>query len=439
MDRAFSSGASGTPPSAPGSPSTGYPTSGNPGTGTPATKPGAWWYYMVTEELRKLIVDAGLTPDYTNTSQISQAVQAMIAGGAANDYKASVRYTTTGNITLSGLGTQAGGDWPGALTAGDRILSKDQTTGSQNGIYIAAAGAWTRATDADATGELTSGAIVAVEEGTTLADSQWMLTTDGAITIGTTTLTFTRKDGANGLDTTRIDVASAATVDLTANAPSTRHINLTGTTGISAFTVAAGRTYFVRTAGSLTLTNGASLVTQTGGNIVTQAGDTFILRATAANVVEVLSYVPAILNQQTTRSMVELNTANGWGSTNTTIRRFTNVVTNQGSDITYADSATLGATFTINTGGVYAISYNDAFGSQVHFGISVNSSQLTTSVSGITASNRKAMAFTPAANNEGYCGTTMYLAAGSVVRAHTDSAANAASLALTNFTISRVA
>lgn len=82
MDRAFSSGASGTPPSAPVSPSTGYATSGNPGTATPATKPGAWWYHMVTEELRRLIVDAGLTPDYTNTAQISQAVQALV--GAIN-------------------------------------------------------------------------------------------------------------------------------------------------------------------------------------------------------------------------------------------------------------------------------------------------------------------------------------------------------------------
>jgi hypothetical protein len=47
------------------------------------------------------------------------------------------------------------------------------------------------------------------------------------------------------------------------------------------------------------------------------------------------------------QSMVRLNTANGYGSTNTAIRRFTNVVTNQGTDITYADSATLGTTFTI--------------------------------------------------------------------------------------------
>ncbi|MFN5251279.1 MAG: carbohydrate-binding protein, partial [Bacteroidota bacterium] len=98
---------------------------------------------------------------------------------------------------------------------------------------------------------------------------------------------------ARQLDTTRIDVASAATVTLTTSAPNTRHINITGTTTITQFTVAVGVSYFVRFNASLTLTNNANIVTQTGANITTQAGDTCILRATAANVVEVLSYVPA--------------------------------------------------------------------------------------------------------------------------------------------------
>lgn len=93
-----------------------------------------------------------------------------------------------------------------------------------------------------------------------------------------------------GLNTTRIDVASAATINLTTSAPNTRNINITGTTDITSFLVVAGSVYFVRFAGALTLTNGANLVTQTGSNISTQPGDTCILRATADNVVEVLSY-----------------------------------------------------------------------------------------------------------------------------------------------------
>ena len=93
-------------------------------------------------------------------------------------------------------------------------------------------------------------------------------------------------------DTTRIDVASAATINLTTSAPNTRHINITGTTGITAFTVAAGQCYFVRFNAALTLTNNANIVTQAGANIKTAAGDTCILRATAANTVEVLAYTP---------------------------------------------------------------------------------------------------------------------------------------------------
>lgn len=117
------------------------------------------------------------------------------------------------------------------------------------------------------------------------------------------------------LNTARIDVASAATVNLTTAAPNTRHINITGTTTISGFTVAAGRCYFVRFAGALTLTNSASLVTQAGANIVTAAGDTCILRATSANTVEVISYSPAGLSGRVSALEVinqSLLSANGW-------------------------------------------------------------------------------------------------------------------------------
>jgi hypothetical protein len=101
---------------------------------------------------------------------------------------------------------------------------------------------------------------------------------------------------ANLLDSTRVDVASSATVTLTTSAPNTRNINITGTTAITAFTIAAGQTYFVRFAAALTLTNNASIVTQSGGSITTAGGDTCIIRATSANVVEVLSYVSASMS-----------------------------------------------------------------------------------------------------------------------------------------------
>ena len=102
------------------------------------------------------------------------------------DWKQSVRAATTANITLSGLQTIDGI----SIAANDRVLVKNQTTATENGLYVAASGAWLRTADADANSEVTAGLTVMVEEGTTQADSQWRLTTDGAITLGTTALTF---------------------------------------------------------------------------------------------------------------------------------------------------------------------------------------------------------------------------------------------------------
>lgn len=76
-------------------------------------------------------------------------------------FKRSVRAATTANITLSGTQTMDGI----ALVAGDRVLVKNQTTTSANGIYIVASGAWSRALDADSASKL-AGALVNVDSGT---------------------------------------------------------------------------------------------------------------------------------------------------------------------------------------------------------------------------------------------------------------------------------
>jgi hypothetical protein len=91
------------------------------------------------------------------------------------------------------LGTQGNGDWGSSLTAADRILVKNQASTEDNGIYLAASGAWTRATDFDADSEVNAGVLVTVNEGTTLADTIFELTTNNPITVGTTGLTFTKK------------------------------------------------------------------------------------------------------------------------------------------------------------------------------------------------------------------------------------------------------
>lgn len=109
--------------------------------------------------------------------------------------KGSSQWATTANITLSGLGTQAGGEWTGTLTAGTRILVKNQTASANNGIYIADSSTWSRAPDASTWAELVS-AFTFVEEGSTLADTGWVCTVDAGGTLGTTPVTWAQFSGA---------------------------------------------------------------------------------------------------------------------------------------------------------------------------------------------------------------------------------------------------
>lgn len=108
------------------------------------------------------------------------------------DVKASCRVATTANITLSGAQTIDGV----SVIAGNRVLVKNQSTASDNGIYVCAAGSWSRATDADASAEVTGGMFVFISEGTVNASTGWALATADPITLGSTNLTFTQFSGA---------------------------------------------------------------------------------------------------------------------------------------------------------------------------------------------------------------------------------------------------
>lgn len=146
---------------------------------------------------RKLLTGADLSGQkITNLADGTAAADAVtkaqldaIARGL--DWKNSVRAATTANITTSGTQTIDGV----ALIAGDRVLAKDQTTANTNGVYVVAAGAWSRAVDFDDSTEVTAAAAVPVEAGTTNGDAVFVLATDGPITVGTTNLSFTRVGG----------------------------------------------------------------------------------------------------------------------------------------------------------------------------------------------------------------------------------------------------
>ena len=170
-----------------------------------------------------------------NSNKITNLLDPTDPGDAANKnyvdasqqglvVKDSVLAATTGNITLSDTQTIDGV----ALLTGNRVLVKNQDTGSQNGIYVVASGAWSRSADADESSEVTSGLFAFVEDGTVNGNTGWVLQTTGTITLGTTSLTFAKFSGAGeivggaGLIKTggTLDVNTASSSRIVVNADS---------------------------------------------------------------------------------------------------------------------------------------------------------------------------------------------------------------------------
>jgi hypothetical protein len=136
------------------------------------------------------LTSVAVTQDPVSALQLAtkQYVDALSQG---LDPKASCIAATTVNITLSGTQTIDGV----ALIAGDRCLVKDQTLSQNNGIYLVAAGAWTRSTDMDIWAEV-PGAYTFIEQGTIWADTGWVCTSNAGGTLGTTPITWVQFAGA---------------------------------------------------------------------------------------------------------------------------------------------------------------------------------------------------------------------------------------------------
>lgn len=175
--------------------------------------------------------------------------------------KRAVRVATTANITLSGTQTIDGI----AVVAGDRVLVKNQTTTSQNGIYVASATAWSRSADADTSSEI-AGGMVAVDLGTANGGTTWDTDFKSSDTIGTTAMTWFRViDTGYGAALTKTDDTN---VTLTlGGSPTTALIQATsltlGWTGQLA--VSRGGTGASSLTGVL-IGNGTSAVTDVAGS-----------------------------------------------------------------------------------------------------------------------------------------------------------------------------
>ena len=124
------------------------------------------------------------------TDIVNKAYVDMTAQGYA--IKAECQVTTTVNITLSGLQTIDGY----TTLAGDRVLVKNQTNQTQNGIYVAATGAWARSTDANTYASLVS-AFTFIQNGATQQNTGWACTIPTSGTLGVTNITWSQLASAS--------------------------------------------------------------------------------------------------------------------------------------------------------------------------------------------------------------------------------------------------
>jgi len=185
------------------------------------------------------------------------------------DFKNSVLVATTAAISLAGAQVVDGVNVP----AGARVLVKNQVAARDNGIWVAAAGAWVRATDADTSAKVTPGLTVEVESGAALADTIWLLITDGPIVLGTTALTF--RDITDGFARLASPTFTGAP-----KAPTPAQFDNTKTLVTSEFVKRMGLEY----SSINTNTAGASLTAAAAGGVHSYASDqplTVLLPATS--------------------------------------------------------------------------------------------------------------------------------------------------------------
>ena len=216
------------------------------------------------------------------------------------DYKQATRVVSVTNVTLAG-GAPASVDGV-SLVLNDRILVTGQTTGSENGLYkvqtvgIGSTGTWVRTTDGNETGEIEAGMIVMVSEGAIYADTQWKLTTDDPIVIGTTELTFVINILSTvGGSNTQVQVNDGGTLAGFSNFVFDKTSNILSVTGNISATGNITGNYFIGNGSQLSGIDATSIqfgtsnvkVISSGGNVATSVGGTpnvLVVTATGANI-----------------------------------------------------------------------------------------------------------------------------------------------------------
>lgn len=270
----------------------------------------------------------------------------------------------------------------------------------------------------------------------------------------------------DGTNVVRLAVGTDGYV-LKANSGATNGIEWAAESGSALSVTSKTTTYTATTADDVILadTSGGAW-TLTLPTAVGNSGKTFIIRKTdsSSNVLTIDGNSSETIDGLTTRAVtkqgdyieiisdnsnwvsikdflttqIRLYGNNGYGSTNTRIRRFSSTTENVGDAVTYADSAANGGSFTINIAGMYSINYSDTFSANTSLGLSLNSSQLTTDVYDITPADRLIISYCSTGNGSCSVHWTGWLDAGDVVRAHATTTSAGVLPNICSFTINKI-